>query len=207
MNDPARIDEFARILYGCYSRETAYPSCQKDWVPNDATYGQCAITAMLFYDYFGGTIHRIRVEGGGTHYFNRLNGRYYDLTREQFDLYDIPLRHEPNEEMDRRYCGKNADTAKRFALLCQKAAPRLKAAGFEPLTALPEAPAPPPKRRPASVFTEDSLPKPGTKVLHKVFGEGCILHYRKGTAAVVFGGERKLFRSPKAFNDGTLTLE
>ena len=42
---------------------------------------------------------------------------YVDLTAEQFDLYSMTLFHEPNEQMDRKYCGQNADTQKRFELL------------------------------------------------------------------------------------------
>jgi hypothetical protein len=66
---------------------------------------------------FGGTIHRIRVNGGGTHYFNKINGHYIDLTREQFDLYDIPIEYEPNEEISREYCGKNPNTKARYKQL------------------------------------------------------------------------------------------
>lgn len=99
---------------------------EAEWVQNDPTYGQCAITAMLVYDMFGGTIHRIRVDGGGTHYFNKINGNYIDLTIEQFDLYNIPVSYEPNEEIDRKYCGKNADTQKRFELLIRRIAEYLK---------------------------------------------------------------------------------
>lgn len=108
------------ILRSAWCKETAYPSCQAEWVPTDPSYGQCAITAMLVYDMFCGTIHRIRVDGGGTHYFNKINGHYIDLTVEQFDLYGIPVRYEPNEEMPRQYCGKNADTAKRYRLLIER---------------------------------------------------------------------------------------
>lgn len=111
------IDQLYSVLRSCWSKETSYPSCQADWVKDDPSYGQCAITAMLVYDMFGGTIHRIRVSGGGTHYFNKIDGHYIDLTREQFDLYNIPVRYEPNEEMDRKYCGKNADTQKRYQML------------------------------------------------------------------------------------------
>jgi len=120
------IDDLYDILRECWCKETAYPSCQAEWVPNDPSYGQCAITAMLVYDMFGGTIHRIRVSGGGTHYFNKINGQYLDLTIEQFDLYNIPVNYEPNEEMDRKYCGKNADTQKRFELLIKRISERVK---------------------------------------------------------------------------------
>lgn len=115
------IDELFALLLKAWCRETAYPSCQKDYdKENDPTYGQCAITATLVYDMFGGTIHRVRVSGGGTHYFNKIDGHYYDLTRDQFDLYDLPLDYEPNEEIPRDYCGKNADTLKRYHLLVRR---------------------------------------------------------------------------------------
>lgn len=114
------LNDLYSILRICWSKETAYPSCQDEWVPEDPSYGQCAITAMLVYDMFGGSIHRIRVNGGGTHYFNKINGNYIDLTIEQFDLYNIPVQYEPNEEMDRKYCGKNPDTKKRFDLLISR---------------------------------------------------------------------------------------
>ncbi len=101
------------VLRKTWTAETAYPSCQAEWVLTDPSYGQCAITAMLVYDMFGGSIHRIRVNGG-THYFNKIDECYVDLTREQFDLYDIPIVYEPNEQMKREYCGKNPDTKERY---------------------------------------------------------------------------------------------
>lgn len=108
------------ILRMAWCKETAYPSCQAEWVPAAPSYGQRAITAMLVYDLSGGTIHRIRVSGSGTHYFNKINRHYIDLTVEQFDLYNIPVRYEPNEEMPRQYCGKNADTSRRYKLLIDR---------------------------------------------------------------------------------------
>ena len=111
------LGDLYQVLRKAWCRETAYPSCQADWVSTDPSYGQCAITAMLVCDMFGGSIHRVRPDGGGTHYFNRINGHYIDLTSEQFDLYNIPVFYEENEEIDRSYCGRNADTAARYRLL------------------------------------------------------------------------------------------
>lgn len=108
------LEELFAVLEQCWSKETTYPSCKTEWVPNDPSYGQCAITATLVYDMFGGSIHKINVSGGGTHYFNKLNGKYVDLTREQFDLYDIPVSYEPNMEVAREYCGKNKNTLERY---------------------------------------------------------------------------------------------
>lgn len=109
--------ELFAVLEKCWRKETAYPACQAQWVPSDPSYGQCAITATLVHDMFGGTIHKIRVDGGGTHYFNKINGQYIDLTREQFDLYDLPVDYEPNQEISREYCGRNKDTLERYRQL------------------------------------------------------------------------------------------
>ena len=112
------LNDLFEILLKAWGKNTAYPSSQADYEKdNDPTYGQCAITATIVHDLFGGTIHKIRVNGGGTHYFNKINGHYIDLTKDQFDLYNISIKYEPNEEIDREYCGKNADTLKRFNLL------------------------------------------------------------------------------------------
>ena len=112
------LDCLFKVLLDVWCRDTAYPSCQMDYdQENDPTYGQCAITATLVHDMFGGTIHKVRVSGGGTHYFNQINGHYIDLTSDQFDLYNIPLKYDINEQIPREYCGKNADTLKRYKLL------------------------------------------------------------------------------------------
>ena len=114
-----------KILKQSWSKETAYPSCQKYWVKEDPSFGQCAITAMLVNTMFGGSIHRIRLDDG-THYFNKINDTYVDLTSEQFDLYNISIEYTPNEEMDKSYCGKNPDTKKRYDLLIENISKQLK---------------------------------------------------------------------------------
>lgn len=111
------IGDLYNILQKCWSKETAYPSCQKDWVNSDKSYGQCAITAMIVNDMFGGTIHKIKTQPSGTHYFNKIENQYLDLTSEQFDLYSIQVNYEPNQLVDRKWCGKNEDTNNRYHLL------------------------------------------------------------------------------------------
>ena len=119
-NNLQTLDDLYNILRKSWCNDSAYPSCQKEWNDSDPSYGQCAITAMLVHDMFGGTIHRIHIEGGGTHYFNRINGHYIDLTREQFDLFDIPIEYDPNETISREYCGKNPNTKARYDLLINR---------------------------------------------------------------------------------------
>ena len=113
------LNDLFGILLKSWSKETAYPSSARDKsfnIDKDPTYGQCTITSMLVYDMFGGTIHKVRLNGG-THYFNKIDGHYIDLTRDQFDLYNIPLEYEPNEELARYNVGTTQNTHERFELL------------------------------------------------------------------------------------------
>ena len=123
------LEDLFEVVRECWCSETAYPSCQEDWVPEDPTYGQCAITAMLVHDMFGGSIHRIWVDDNWTHYFNKVDGQYVDLTSEQFDLYNMHVDYDANEEMDYRYCGKNPDTKKRYDLLVKRVAEKVNGNG------------------------------------------------------------------------------
>lgn len=112
------LNDLFRILLKCWEKETAYPASQADYIKdNDPTYGQCAITAIIVNDIFGGTIHKIKIDGGGTHYFNKIDGHYIDLTRDQFDLYNINVNYEQNEEVTKEQCLNNEDTLKRYNVL------------------------------------------------------------------------------------------
>ena len=114
------IDDLFDNLLNVWCKETTYPACQRDYdLYDDPTLGQCAITATLVHDLFGGTIHKIFLDGGGTHYFNKINGKYIDLTSDQFTQFNIPINYEPNVEVPRDYCGKNANTMQRSNLLIE----------------------------------------------------------------------------------------
>ena len=115
------LDDLFEKLLDAWCKETAYPTCQTEYdLYDDPTCGQCAITATLVHDIFGGEIYKIYLEGGGTHYFNKINGNYIDLTSDQFTQFNVPLEYEPNEKVPREYCGKNENTMKRFNLLTKK---------------------------------------------------------------------------------------
>ena len=109
--------ELFAVLECCWSKETAYPSCQAEWVSNDPSYGQCAVTSILVHDMFGGTIHKTTVRGGWIHYFNMIDERIVDLTREQFDLYNLPVNYETSQEVSRVSCVENKDTNQRYKQL------------------------------------------------------------------------------------------
>lgn len=115
------LDELFELLLDCWCRETAYSGSQNDYdCYNDPTHGQCAVTAALVNDMFGGTIHKIRIEDGETHYFNKINGHYFDLTSDQFAVYKTTISYEPNELIDREYLEKNTNTQMRLNLLKQR---------------------------------------------------------------------------------------
>ena len=117
------LNDFFKILLSAWSKDTAYPTCQEDPTYDEEknpSYGQCAITAKLACELFGGTIHKVRMKDGTSHYFNKINGKYFDLTCDQFVQQLIEVKYEPNEEVPKDYLGKNGNTKKRYELLAQR---------------------------------------------------------------------------------------
>lgn len=113
------LNDLYAVLRKCWRADTAYKNCQATWKSSDPSYGQCAITAALVCDMFGGTIHRIDVKGGGTHYFNKIGGKYVDLASEQFALYHQTYNFEPNKEIPRNQTCQGGDSRKRYVKLQQ----------------------------------------------------------------------------------------
>ena len=64
----ADFDEFHRILRRCWSVETS-----PQWLPENPARGQCAVTALVFCDHFGGEILKTLVENEW-HFYNRVFG-------------------------------------------------------------------------------------------------------------------------------------
>ncbi len=67
-----------RILEECWSAETS-----SRWSAATPSRGQCGVTALVLYDYFGGEILKTRV-GGRWHFYNRVAGTRLDATAGQF---------------------------------------------------------------------------------------------------------------------------
>lgn len=77
-----RLDDLARRLEGNWTRETSADPLH--WSRENSAYGQCAVSALVVQDHFGGELLRARVDGI-SHYWNRLpTGLEVDLTRKQF---------------------------------------------------------------------------------------------------------------------------
>lgn len=116
-----RLDELFKFLELCWSRDT---SADPDgWTRENPAWGQCAVTALVTQDFFGGEILRASLEDVAgyqymrSHYWNRLpSGAQLDLSQRQFDrlAYDkIP----PGETRTREYLMSNEGTRNCFARL------------------------------------------------------------------------------------------
>src|SRR5216683_953841 len=62
---------------------TAETSADPRWSAACPSLGQCAVTALVIQDYLGGELMRGEVDGG-SHYWNVIQGKTIDLTRDQF---------------------------------------------------------------------------------------------------------------------------
>lgn len=75
-----------KALLKSWSRETSY--CSAEWNESNPSFGQCAVTALIVNDYFGGDIvwSEVRLPNSQkiSHFFNVIDGQEVDLTRSQF---------------------------------------------------------------------------------------------------------------------------
>jgi len=78
------IENIQKILLECYSKDLCYPKCRDNWNDNNKCFGMCAITSLIINDYFGGNICKIHIDGI-SHYFNLIDNKIIDLTKNQFN--------------------------------------------------------------------------------------------------------------------------
>ena len=70
--------ELYRRLMRAWSSETG-----SKWSSDNPACGQCSVTALVVQDLLGGEILKTKV-GGDWHFYNRIDGRRWDLTVSQF---------------------------------------------------------------------------------------------------------------------------
>ncbi len=95
---------------------TCYAELRNEWSKSNPTLGHCAIVSMLVNDLFGGDIAKIKTNRGN-HYFNLIDGKILDVTKEQFEKLDIPIDYKEIIMVSRDYLESNPDTMKRYKLL------------------------------------------------------------------------------------------
>lgn len=108
MRNDIALADLAEALEKSWARETS--NDPNSWRPDNPAWGQCAVTALVVQDYFGG--HLLNAKNAGvSHYWNRLdNGAVIDLTKIQFDVYEpTAIRLS-----DRTYMLSFPDTVRRY---------------------------------------------------------------------------------------------
>ncbi len=105
---------FKRALEKSWSRDTAYHKDAPNWTAENPALGQCAITALLFNEFFGGNIFSGASENGVVHYWNKKFGIKIDLTKQQFDK---KLKFDNITKWDREDLLKTGDVQDRYNLL------------------------------------------------------------------------------------------
>lgn len=109
---PSEFHNFYQEVATAWDASTsAYDQWGEDGVPVET--GQCAVTALLLQEKFGGTLMRANVNGN-SHYWNLIHGETVDFTRGQFTL---PLTVTEEAERDRSYVLSFPITVTRYELL------------------------------------------------------------------------------------------
>lgn len=72
--------DFYHVVKQSWSAETI----DGDFDPSNPCRNQCAVTALAVQHYFGGDIVKTATKGG-THFYNLVDGRYWDIATDQFD--------------------------------------------------------------------------------------------------------------------------
>lgn len=103
-----------------WSRETCYPPMADNWTPENPSYGQCAVSALMIQTLAGGEIlfnERLN------HFWNRIHGIELDITRDQFAVgIDLTPAYPANRsDMLFSEAARQMQTPKRFEVLYDRA--------------------------------------------------------------------------------------
>ena len=114
------LNEFSRALGRSWCEATAKGA----WSPECPALNQCAVTALVVQDCFGGELLRCEMTNGDSHYWNLLpDGAEVDLTAGQFEYIDAKPLRETAVIRGRDYVLSFPDTRKRYELLHSRLQP------------------------------------------------------------------------------------
>lgn len=89
-----------------------------NWTSKCPELNQCAVTAMLVQDYFGGNLLRCECDDGDSHYWNMLpDDEEWDLTEGQFEYSGVTPLRDTVVVRSREYVDANRGTVKRYKVL------------------------------------------------------------------------------------------
>jgi len=109
-----------------WDKDTCYPALRKKWRNSSPEVGQCAITALIVHDIYGGEIAYNKIKN---HFWNKLpSGKFVDLTKGQFSN---PGNLKPDLFIERSEilnskAAKLFETKNRYNLLKRRVAKELK---------------------------------------------------------------------------------
>ena len=110
------IDRLERILEKSWGADTA--TGDGAWSPENPSLNQCAVTALVVQDFFGGDLLRCPMDDGDSHYWNRLPcGTEVDLAEKQFKMIASKPLRDQKIVRDRKYVLSFPKTASRYLLL------------------------------------------------------------------------------------------
>lgn len=123
------IEAIEKILPKAWTPRKGYRAESSLFVSGEAATGQCAVTALVLQDYFGGEIAKVKAFNPAdprtsvSHYFNVIEGKKVDITMGQFkvgvtfsETYAVP---EGFSSM-REYALSYPDTVERYEQLKAK---------------------------------------------------------------------------------------
>lgn len=115
------IEQLEGILKRAWSKDTSYYHAFDE---NNPALGQCAVTALLVNDYFGGEIvwcEALQPDGRKiSHYFNKMGDDEIDLTRSQFPeetVFSPGVEKKKDSATTRDYILSYEDTRARYSAL------------------------------------------------------------------------------------------
>lgn len=111
------LGDLYEVLTHCWQKDTAYPTDQPYWTTRCPSIGQCAITAMLVYDMFGGEMYRC-----DNHYYNKIDGHWVDLTARQFWDFGDRCDYASGRKVYRNRTGQSGHTKRRYDMLVRNIA-------------------------------------------------------------------------------------
>jgi isopentenyldiphosphate isomerase len=123
MNKP-NLQTIKEALQKAWSAET---SSTDEWSAVNPSLGQCTVSACIVQDYLGGDIvNSVATLTDGkkvSHYLNLIDGRYIDLTIQQFadgTTFSSPKPKKKSFSSTREYCLSHEDTNNRYEVLKTK---------------------------------------------------------------------------------------
>ena len=126
-HETVSVEDLKICLQSSWRKETS--NDVQHWTPQNPAWGQCAVTALVAQDFFGGEIKRLDlrqapdeyIAGMGSHYFNVMDGTNVDFSENQFPgnahYYEKLLTPENISIKTREYLLSNRDTKTRYEIL------------------------------------------------------------------------------------------